>query len=86
MSSNQDEGGAKPSSAQPPPEPRQEEPQNEWGPPQNNGNMKIMAIIFIGSMVFDQLMRYALPVENTGDGKAALQQATKIADEEVPGM
>lgn len=44
-----------------------------------------MAIIFIGSMVVDQLMRYALPVENTGDGKAALLKSTTIVDEEVNG-
>lgn len=29
------------------------------------------------------MMRYAMPVTNTGDGKAALQQATTIADDEV---
>jgi hypothetical protein len=44
--------------------------------------MKIMAMIFLGSMFFDQIMRYAMPVQNEGDGKAALQRATPIDEQQ----
>lgn len=38
-------------------------------------------MIFIGSMVMDQVMRYMLPIENAGDGKAALQKAVALENE-----
>ncbi len=45
-----------------------------------------MAMIFLGSMLFDEVMRYAMPIENKGDGKAALEKATSLPDDVESGV
>ena len=48
--------------------------------------MRVMAMIFLGSMLFDQVIRYMMPIENPGDGKAALQKATMDLPVEGEGI